>query len=129
MQLLHIDLFGPTRTTSLDGKSYDFVIVNDFSRYTWVLFLSLKNEALDMFILFCKIVQNEKGYSISSIRSDHGKEFENLGFDAFCGENGISHNFFTLRTPQQNGVVEKRNRTLKEMTRTMLSENNLPKYF
>ena len=49
-------------------------------------FLSTKNEALDMFIPFCKIVQNENGYSISSIRNDHGKEFENLGLDAFCGE-------------------------------------------
>ena len=64
-------------------------------------------------LLFAKIVQNEKGYSISSIRSDHGREFENLGFNAFCGENGISHNFSTPRTPQQNGVVERRNRTLE----------------
>ena len=62
----------------------------------------------------------KKSYSISSIRIDHGKEFENLGFNAFCGENGISHNFFAPRTPQQNGVVERRNRTLEEMARTML---------
>ena len=83
-----------------------------------------------MFTPFCKIVQNEKkGYSISSIRSDHGREFENLGFNAFCGENGISHNFFAPRTPQQNGIVERRNRTLEEMARTMLCESNLPKYF
>ena len=60
-----------------------------------VLFLSSKNEALNLFTLFCKIVQNKKDYSISNIRSDHGKEFENPGFDAFCGENGISHNFST----------------------------------
>ena len=84
------------------------MIVDDYTRYTWVLFLSSKNEALDMFIHFCKIIQNEKGYSISSIRSDHGKEFENLGFDAFCGENGISHNFFVPRTPQQNRKIERK---------------------
>ena len=94
-----------------------------------VLFLSSKNEALNLFTLFCKIVQNKKDYSISNIRSDHGKEFENPGFDAFCGENGISHNFSTPRTPQQNGVMEKRNKTLEEMARTILCENNLPKYF
>ena len=129
MQLLHIDLFGLTRTTSLGGKSYGFVIVDDFSKYTWVLFLSSKNEALYLFTTFYKIVQNEKGYSISSIRSDHGKEFEILSFDAFCGENGISHNFSAPRTPQQNGIVERRNRTLEKMARTMLCENNLPKYF
>ena len=63
-------------------------------------FCHKKNEALNMFIFFCKIVQNEKGYSISSIRSDHGKEFENLGFDAFYSENGINHNFFVPRIPQ-----------------------------
>ena len=90
--------------------------------------MSSKNEALDMFILFYKIVQNEKGYSIS-IRSDHGKKIENLGFDAFCGENGISHNFSILRTPKQNRVMERKNRTLKEMTRTMLCENRLPNIF
>ena len=129
LQLLHIDLFGPTRTTSLGGKSYGFVIVDDFSKYTWVLFLSSKNEALNLFIPFCKIIQNEKGYSITSIRSDHGKEFENLGFNDFCGENGISHNFSAPRTPQQNEVVERRKRTLKEMARKILCENNLPKYF
>ena len=60
LQLLHIDLFGPTRTTSLGGKSYGFVIVDDFSWYTWVLFLSSKNEALDLFTSFWKIFQNEK---------------------------------------------------------------------
>ena len=75
------------------------MIVDDFSRYTWVLFLSSKNKALDLFTPFRKIVQNEKGYSISSIRSDHGKEFQKLGFDAFCGENEISHDFFAPRTP------------------------------
>ena len=71
----------------------------------------------------------KKRYSISSIQSDHGKEFENLGLDSFCGENRISHNFFALRTPQQNEVAKMRSRTLYEMTRIMLCENNLPKYF
>ena len=100
------------------------MIVNIFSRYKWVFFLSSKNEALNLFIPFYKIVQSEKGYSISSIRSDHGKEFENLGFDAFCDENGISHNFSAPITPQQNEVVERRNRTLEKMARTILCENN-----
>ena len=92
-------------------------------------FCHKKNEALNIFILFCKIVQNEKDYSISRIKSDHGKEFENLDFNAFCGENEINHNFFTPKTPQQIGVMERRNRTLEKMAKTMLCENNLPKYF
>ncbi|KAK8608159.1 hypothetical protein V6N13_023590 [Hibiscus sabdariffa] len=129
LQLIHMDLFGPIRTISLGGKSYAFVLVDDFSRYTWVLFLSTKDEALEKFITFSKIAQNDVGQNISHIRSDHGTEFQNLGFEDFCNENGISHIFSAPRTPQQNGVVERKNRTLEEMARTMLCENNLPKYF
>ncbi|KAL4384369.1 hypothetical protein GQ457_15G012400 [Hibiscus cannabinus] len=129
LQPIHMDLFGPIRTISLGGKSYAFVLVDDFSRYTWVLFLSTNDEALEKFITFSKIAQNDVGQNISHIRSDHGTEFQNLGFEDFCNENGISHNFSAPRTPQQNGVVERKNRTLEEMARTMLCENNLPKYF
>ncbi|KAL5548818.1 hypothetical protein UlMin_004049 [Ulmus minor] len=129
LELLHLDLFGPMRTASLGGKFYVFVIVDDFSRFTWVLFLTHKNEALQFFSNLCKIIQNEKGVSIISIRSDHGKEFENKEFENFCLENGFDHNFSAPRTPQQNGVVERKNRSIQEMARTLLNENNLPKYF
>ena len=78
---------------------------------------------------FCNKVQNEKGFAITCIRSDHGREFENIDFEEYCNEHRIDHNFSTPRTPQQNGVVERKNKTLQEMTRTMLNENNLPKYF
>ena len=73
-------------------------------------------------------MQNEKGFCSASVRSDHGKEFENSFFKDFCFENGIFHNFSTPRTPQQNGVVEKKNRTLQEMARTFLCESALPKH-
>ncbi|WJZ90882.1 hypothetical protein VitviT2T_009997 [Vitis vinifera] len=129
LELLHMDLFGPSRTPSLGGKSYAYVIVDDFSRYTWVLFLSQKSEAFYEFSKFCNKVQNEKGFSITCIRSDHGREFENFDFEEYCNKHGINHNFSAPRTPQQNGVVERKNRTLQEMARTMLNENNLPKYF
>ena len=76
-----MDLFGPIRTMRLGGKSYAFVIVDDFSRFTWVLFLSTKDEALEKFITFTKITQNDLGQNISRIRSDHGIEFQNLGFE------------------------------------------------
>ena len=78
---------------------------------------------------YCKKIQNEKGLTLISVRNDHDGEFENHGFEIFCNEHGYDHNFFAPRTPQQNGVVERKNRTLKEMVRTMLYENNLPKYF
>ena len=78
---------------------------------------------------FHRKVTNEKGFSIQNIRSDHGTEFKNQDFKNFCDENGIGHNFSAPRTPQQNGVVERKNRTLEEMARTMLCESNLPRYF
>ena len=124
-----MDLFGPSRTTSLGGKSYAFVIVDDFSRYTWVLFLAHKNGVFHEFSKLCRKIQNEKGFTISCIRSDHGREFVNVEFESFCDEQGIEHTFSTLRTPQKNGVVERKNRTLQEIERTILHENNLPNYF
>ena len=71
----------------------------------------------------------KKVFAITCIRSDHGREFENIDFEDSCNEHGINHTFLALGTPQQNGVVERKNRTLQEMTRTILNENNLPKYF
>ena len=75
-----MDLFGLTKNLSLGGKRYSFVIVDDFSRFTWVFFLSHKNESFRVFEVFCKKVQNEKGFCITSIRSDHGTESENTDF-------------------------------------------------
>ncbi|KAL5544086.1 hypothetical protein UlMin_007870 [Ulmus minor] len=103
LELLHLNLFGPMRTASLGGKFYVFVIVDDFSRFTWTLFLTHKNKAFQTFSNLCKCIQNEKGLSIVSIRSDHGKEFENKDFENFCLQNGSEHNFSAPRTPQQNG--------------------------
>ena len=91
------------------------------------LFLANKNDAIVAFRIFCKKVQNEKGYSITCIRSDHGGEFD--AFDNFCNDFGIEHQFSSPRTPQQNGVVGRKNRSIQEMAKTMLNENSLPKYF
>ena len=129
LQLLHMDLFGPSRTKSFGGSIYALVIVDDFSRYTWTMFLVQKNDAFKAFKKYAKQIQNEKSLTIASIRSDHGGEFQNSDFEEFCEEHGISHNFSAPRTPQQNGVVERKNRSLVELARTMLSDSNLPKYF
>ena len=71
----------------------------------------------------------KKAYVLSSIRSDCRTEFENVDFISFCEKNDIFHNFSSLRTPKQNRVVERKNRTLQEMARTMLYENSLLKHF
>ncbi|GKB48061.1 retrovirus-related pol polyprotein from transposon TNT 1-94, partial [Tanacetum coccineum] len=116
LELLHMDLFGPSAVRSYGGNRYTLVIVDDYSRYTWTRFLKDKTEAFDQFKIFSKKIQNQLGCTIVSIRTDHGREFDNeVQFGEFCNANGITHNFSAPRTPQSNGVVERKNRTLQEM--------------
>ncbi|GJT48909.1 retrovirus-related pol polyprotein from transposon TNT 1-94 [Tanacetum coccineum] len=130
LELLHMDLFGPSAVRSYGGNRYTLVIVDDYSRYTWTRFLKDKTEAFDQFEIFSRKIQNQLGCSIVSIRTDHGREFDNeVQFGEFCNANGITHNFSAPRTPQSNGVVERKNRTLQEMSRTMLNEQSLPQKF
>ena len=79
--------------------------------------------------IFQKEFKMKKGFCITSIRLDHGGEFENHSFENFCNENGISHNFSSPGTPQQNVVVERKNKSLQEIARTMLLESGLSKGF
>jgi len=91
--------------------------------------LESKSDALSAFKKLVRRLQNTKNNNIGFIRSDHGGEFQNEKFSKFCEKIGILHNFSAPRTPQQNGVVERKNRSLEELARTMLSESSLPKYF
>ena len=129
LELLHVDLMGPTKTESMGRKSYIMVVVNDFSRYSWVEFLREKSKACEKMEKLCKKLQNEKGVPIAKIRSDHGKEFKNARFEAFCKEHGIKKKFSAPKTPQQNGVVERKNRVIQEMTRVMLLNKDIPQKF
>ena len=84
-----MDLFEPTRVASFSGMHYVYVLVDDYSRYNWVCFLTHKNDAFKAFENFTKRVQKEKSFCISLIKSDHATEFENEFFKIFCNENGI----------------------------------------
>jgi len=129
LTLLHLDLFRLMRTLSIGGKHYTLIIVDDYSRFTWVIFLGSKNKTYKQFKIFSKRIQKDKGICISRIRSDHREKFENEHFKHLCEDNGIEHNFSCARTPQQNGVVERKNRSLQEMARIMLCDKNLLKNF
>jgi len=129
LELPHIYLFSPSRTMSLGGNYYGLVVVDDYSGFTWTLFIATKDEAYHALKRLAKVIQNEKNYGISAIKSDHGGEFQNEKFDEFCGKFEIKHNFSAPRTPQQNGVVERKNRSLEELEMTLLNETDLPKYF
>src|SRR5438132_1500992 len=122
LELLHMDLFGPVAYISIGGNKYGFVIVDDYSRFTWVFFLQDKSEVQETFKKFARRAQNEFEVEIKRIRSENGSEFKNTSIEKFLDEEGIKHEFLAPYTPQQNGVVERKNRTLIKAARTMLDE-------
>ena len=129
LELIHMDLVGPARVKSLGGNLYALVVVDDYSRFTWTMFLASKQDTFDAFVVLAKKVQNERELKITAIRTDHGGEFENHSFSELCEQNDIEHNFSAPRTPQQNEVVERKNRVLTEMARSMLNEKEVSQVF
>ncbi|KAI3772528.1 hypothetical protein L6452_03715 [Arctium lappa] len=126
LQLLHMDLFGPTNVMSIGKKSYCLVIVDDYSRFTWVYFLRTKDETSGLIKSFILRIENQTNQKVKVIRSDNGTEFKNLDLNTFCKEKGIERQYSAPRTPQQNGVAERRNRTLIEAARSLLADSQLP---
>src|SRR4051812_5752461 len=129
LELLHMDLFGPPSYDSLGRKKYCLVIVDDYSRYTWVYFFKKKSETQQTVIEFANEAQRQHNSNILAIRSDNGTEFKNYTLDEFLGDEGIKHQYSTAYTPQQNGVVERKNRTLIDVARTMMAEFKSPYNF
>jgi transposase InsO family protein len=105
-QLLHMDTVGPSRVCSMRGKWYVLVIVDDYSRYSWVFFLESKDEVFEHFQSLALRLNNEHPNCLKAIHSDNGTDFRNASFDEFCLEQGIDQQFSALFVPQQNGVVE-----------------------
>ncbi|GJR51587.1 putative ribonuclease H-like domain-containing protein [Tanacetum coccineum] len=129
LHMLHMDLFGPTNVKSLMKKSYCLVVTDDFSRFSWVFFLATKDETSGILKTFITEIENQLDYKVKVIRSDNGTEFKNSVMNQFCEMKGIKREFSVARTPQQNGVAERRNRTLIEAARTMLVDSKLPTTF
>ncbi|GJY98894.1 putative ribonuclease H-like domain-containing protein [Tanacetum coccineum] len=127
--MLHMDLFGPTFVSSLMHKKYCLVVTDDFSRFSWVFFLRTKDETSEILKNFIKEIENLVDKKVKIIRSDNGTEFKNHVMDEFCREKGIKREYSVARTPQQNGVAERKNRTLIEAARTMLADSKLPTTF
>jgi hypothetical protein len=104
LELLHMDLFGPIAYLSIGVSKYGLVIVDVFSRFTWVFFLQDKSETQGTLKRFIRRAQNEFELKVKKIRSDNGSEFKNLQVEEFLEEEGIKHEFSAPYTPQQNGV-------------------------
>ncbi|GKA10206.1 retrovirus-related pol polyprotein from transposon TNT 1-94 [Tanacetum coccineum] len=129
LNLLHMDLCGPMRVASINGKKYILVIVDDYSRYTWTLFLRSKDETPEVLKDFLTMIQRNLQAPVISVRTDRGIEFLNKTLNTFFKEEGIENQTSTPRTPEQNGVVKRQNCTLVEAARTMLSTSKLPLFF
>ncbi|GJZ80849.1 putative ribonuclease H-like domain-containing protein [Tanacetum coccineum] len=127
--MLHMDLFGPTFVSSLMNKKYCLVVTDDYSRFTWVFFLASKDETSGILKSFITEIENLVDKKVKIIRCDNGTEFKNRVMSEFCEKKGIKKEFSVARTPQQNGVAERRNRTLIEAARTMLADSKLPTTF
>ncbi|GJS42059.1 putative ribonuclease H-like domain-containing protein [Tanacetum coccineum] len=127
--MLHMDLFGPTFVSSLMNKKYCLVVTDDYSRFTWVFFLATKDETSSILNSFITEIENLIDKKVKIIRCDNGTKFKNRVMSEFCEQKGIKREFSIARTPQQNGVAERRNRTLIEAARTMLADSKLPTTF
>nr|GEU55526.1 hypothetical protein [Tanacetum cinerariifolium] len=123
--MLHMDLFGPTFVKSLNKKSYCIVVTDDYSRFSWVFFLATKDETNKIIKTFITGIKNQINHKVKIIRCDNRTDFKNHVLNWFCGINGIKREFSVARTPQQNGVAERKNRTLLEAARTMLEDSLL----
>ncbi|GJY94675.1 retrovirus-related pol polyprotein from transposon TNT 1-94 [Tanacetum coccineum] len=126
LYLLHMDLCGPMRVESINGKKYILVIVDDVSQFTWVKFLRSKDKAPEFIIKFLKMIQVHLNVAVRNIHTDNGTEFVNQTLRNYYEDVGISYETSVARTPQQNGVVERQNRTLVKVARTMLIYDNAP---
>jgi transposase InsO family protein len=120
--MLHVNFFGPIAYISIGGNKYGLVIIDDYSRFTWVFFLHGKSEIQEMLKKFLKRAQNEFDAKVKKIRSDNGSKFKNTQVEDYLDQEGIKHEFSAPYIPQQNGVVERKNRTLIESARTMPDE-------
>ncbi|GKF04270.1 retrovirus-related pol polyprotein from transposon TNT 1-94 [Tanacetum coccineum] len=128
LHTLHMDLYGPIRVQSINGKKYILVIVDDYSRFTWVKFLRSKDETPEFVIKFLKQIQVGLNKTVRYIRTDNGTEFFNQVLTEYYEKVGIFHQKSVPRTLQQNDFIERRNQTLVEAARTMLIFSNAPMF-
>lgn len=129
LQLVHSDVCGPMQTESIGGSKYFVTFIDDYSRCCKVYFMKQKSEVLCKFKEFEKILSNECGQKIARLRTDNGGEYTSKEFQEYLKAQGIHHETTVPHTPQQNGVAERKNRTLIEAARTMLSHAKLTKSY
>ncbi|KAJ0941493.1 putative RNA-directed DNA polymerase [Helianthus annuus] len=129
LELVYADLCGPITPQTAGGNRYFLLIVDDFCRFMWVYMIKTKDQAFMEFKKFKTLVEKQSSYKIKTLRTDRGGEFTSRAFNLFCEEHGINRQLTAPYTPQQNGVVERRNRTVLEATRSLLKTMKVPDTF
>jgi transposase InsO family protein len=125
LQLVHSDLCGPLSSPSFSRCKYFLTFINDFSRRTWVYFVKLKREFFDKLLAYKALVEKQSGHQIQKLRTYNGGKYVNNNFSSYCTTQGIQMQHIVPYTPQQNGVSEKKNRTLKEIDNCMIHSKGL----
>jgi hypothetical protein len=126
LELIHSNVCGPMSSTSLSGYVYYVSFIDDYSRKTWVYFLKTKDEVFGKFKEFKALIENFSKRKIKILRSDNEGEYTSKEFVSFCRDVGIKRELTTPYNPQQNGVAERKNRTIMEAVKTMIHDQNLP---
>ena len=126
LELTHSDICGPFKTCSTGGAKYFITFTDDLSKKVWIYFIVQKSQALEKFKQFVRSVENYTGQTIRSLRTDNGGEYTSRAFADFCSLKGIAHELTPPYTPQRNGVDERKNRSLLDITRCLLLEKALP---
>ncbi|KAL4352591.1 hypothetical protein GQ457_06G020380 [Hibiscus cannabinus] len=129
LELIHSDVFGPVKQTSIGGMKYMVTFIDDFSRYVWIYFMKEKSETLSKFKEFKKVAKAEVGKKICWLHTDNGGEYTSDEFTNFLQEYQIRRQFTCANTPQQNGIAERKNRHLTKSCRSMLHARNVPGRF
>ncbi|KAG9441314.1 hypothetical protein H6P81_017168 [Aristolochia fimbriata] len=119
LDLVHTNVWGPAQGKSFGGNLYFVIFIDDYSRKTWIYTLKEKSNVFNMFKYWLARVENETGSRLKCLLSDNGGEFCNKEFDSYCAKRGIRRIKIVPRTPQQNGVAERMNRTILERARSM----------
>lgn len=129
LELIHSDICGKISPSSIGGANYFLSFIDDATKYVWIYFLKSKNECFETFKNWSILVEKQFQKSIRILRSDNGGEYVSNAFELFLKRSGIRHERTIPKTPQQNAVAERMNRTLVETVRCMLSDSMLSKSF
>jgi transposase InsO family protein len=127
LEVVYSDVCGPLQVNSLGGNKYFVTFIDNHSRKLWTYLINKKSEVLEVFKRFKSLVERQSGFKIKVLRTDGGGEYMSSEFTALCEQDGIIHEVTPPYTPQQNGIAERKNRTIMNMVRSMLNSKSLPK--